>query len=198
MIDIMKVILMRRKIYFGFLIVLFLSVVFLSGCIGQEKPQATKYTEEGFKSLLAEKDIEKVLDSQVNITTKFIDYKKMMESANTNDVIHINNFYGFSFQTEDGMKVITLGVIDFDSISSAQQQFQKMKNESELENMKTSIGDSSLEKEFNSNGIGSIVVFTKGYKVIQLHTAMPDNEKPLTNLKGLEELAKIVDERLNR
>jgi hypothetical protein len=26
---------------------------------------------------------------------------------------------------------------------------------------------------------------------------MPENEKPLTNLKGLEELAKIVDEKLN-
>jgi hypothetical protein len=194
----MKIILMRRKIYFGFLMFLFLSVVFLSGCIGQEKSQVTKFTEERFKSLLAEKDIEKVLDSQVNITTKFIDYKKMMESTNSSDVIHINSFYGSSFQTEDGMKVITFAVMDFDSISSAQQQFQKMMNESELENMKTSIGDSSLEKEYNSNGIGSVVAFIKRYKVIQLHTAMPDNEKPLTNLKGLEELAKIVDERLNR
>ncbi len=189
---------MRRKIYFGFLVVLFLSVVFLSGCIGQEKSQINKITEEGFKSLLAEKDIEKVLDSQVNITTKFIDFKKMMESTNSSDVIHINSFYGLNFQTEDGMKVITFLVIDFDSISSAQQHFQKVKNEAELENMKTSIGDSSLEKEFNSKGMGSAVVFEKENKVIQLHTTMPDNEKPLTNLKGLEELAKIVDERLNR
>jgi hypothetical protein len=193
-----KVILMRKKIYFGFLVVLFLSVVFLSGCIGQEKSQENKFTEEGFKSLLAEKVIEKVLDSQVNITTKFIDFKKMMESTNSSDVIHINSFYGLNFQTEDGMKVITFLVIDFDSISSAQQHFQKVKNEAELENMKTIIGDSSLEKEFNSKGMGSAVVFKKENKVIQLHTTMPDNEKPLTNIKGLEELAKIVDERLNR
>jgi hypothetical protein len=197
MIDTKKFII-ERKIYFGLLIILFLSVVFLSGCIGQEKPQVNKFTEEGFKSLLVEKDIERVLDSQVNITTTFIDYKKMMESTNSNDVIHINSFYGLSFQTQDGMKSITFAVMDFDSISSARQQFQKMMNESELVKMKTSIGDSSLEKEYNSNGIGSVVAFIKGYKVIQLHTAMPDNEKPLTNLKGLEELAKIVDERLNR
>ena len=193
-----KAFIIKRKFYFGILIILALSVVFISGCIGQEKSAKNKLTEESFKNLLAEKDIEKILDSQENITSKFIDYKKMMESTNSNDVIHINSFYGLSFQTQDGMKTITFTVMDFDSISSAQQQFQKMMNESDLENMKTSIGDSSFEKEYNSNGIGSVVAFTKGYKVIQLHTAMPDNEKPLTNLKGLEELAKIVDERLNR
>jgi hypothetical protein len=64
-----KEFIIERKIYFGLLIILFLSVVFLSGCIGQEKSQVNKFTEEGFKSLLVEKDIEKVLDSQVNITT---------------------------------------------------------------------------------------------------------------------------------
>jgi hypothetical protein len=149
-------------------------------------------------SLLTEKDVEKVLESQINITSKFSDYKKMAESINPNNVINMNSFYGLSFQTEDGMKVITFSVIDFDSISSAQQHFQKVMNESELENMKTSIGDSSIEKEYNSQGVGSILVFKKENKVISLHTAMPENEKPLTNLKGLEELAKIVDERLNR
>lgn len=192
-----KAIIIKRKYYFGLLIMLALSVFFISGCIGQQKSEKSNLTEENFKSLLTEKDVEKVLDSQVNITTKFTDYKKMMESTNSNNAIHINSFYGLSFQTQDGMKIITFAVMDFDSISSAQQQFQKMMNESELENMKTSIGDSSVEKDFNSQGVGSIVAFTKGYKVIQLHTAMPENEKPLANLKGLEELAKIVDERLN-
>ncbi len=85
----------------------------------------------------------------------------MKISTNSNDVIHIHSFYGLSFQTQDGIKIITFAVMDFDSISSAQQRFQKLMNESELENMKTSIGDSSLEKEYNSNGIWSVVAFTK-------------------------------------
>ncbi|WAM22578.1 MAG: hypothetical protein OI715_00360 (plasmid) [Candidatus Methanoperedens sp.] len=193
-----KAIIIKRKFYFGLLIILALSVVFISGCIGQEKLEKSKLTEESFKGLLTEKDVEKVLESQINITSKFSDYKNMTESTDPNDVINMNSFYGLSFQTEDGMKGITFSVIDFDSISSAQQQFQKVMNESELENMNTSIGDSSIEKEYNSQGIGSILVFKKENKVISLHTAMPENEKPLTNLKGLEELAKIVDERLNR
>jgi hypothetical protein len=192
-----KAIIIERKFYFGILIMLALSIV-LSGCIVQQKSENNKITEEKFKSLLAEKDVEKVMGSQINITSKFYDYKNMTESTNPNDVINMNSFYGLSFQTEDGMKGITFSVIDFDSISSAQQHFQKIMNESELENMKKSIGDSSIEKEFNSKGIGSILVFKKENKVISLLTAMPENENPLTNLKGLEELAKIVDERLNR
>ncbi len=191
-----KTIIIERKFYFILLMILFLSVVFMSGCIGPEKPEKNKLTEEKFKSLLTEADINKVLESQVNITSKFYDYKKMAESTNPNDIIHMNSFYGSSFQTEDGMKGITLFVIDFDSISSAQQYSQKLINESKLGNMKTPIGDNSFEKEFNSKGIGSVLVYKKGNMIVSLHTAMPDNEKPLTNLKGLEELAKIVDERL--
>lgn len=193
-----KAIIIKRKFYFGLLIMLALSVVFINGCIGQQKSEKSNLTEENFKSLLTEKDVEKVLESQINITSKFSDFKKMTESINPDNVINMNSFYGLSFQTEDGMKGITFSVIDFDSISSAEQHFQKVINESELENMKTSIGDSSAEKEFNSQGIGSILVFKKENKVILLATTMPENEKPLTNLKGLEELAKIVDERLNR
>ena len=190
---------MGRKFYFGLLIVLLLPVVLISGCIQQEeqvKPQESKLTEEQFKGLLTIKDVEKVLVSQVELNTKFYDYKKMAESEDPEQVAAMDSFYGLSFQTEDGMKAMTLMAIDFDSTSSAQQHFQKVKIESELESMEKPIGDSSFEKELGLEGIGSVVIFLKGDKVIQLHTTMPEGEKPIVDLKGLEELAKKVEEKL--
>jgi len=99
-----------------------------------------------------------------------------------------------SFQTLDGMKGITLTAIDFDSSSSAEQHFQKAKTDSELESMQKPIGDDSLQ--LNSEGIGSIVVFLKGDKLVQLHTAMAVGESPIVNLSGLVELANRVEGKL--
>jgi hypothetical protein len=120
----------------------------------------------------------------------------MAESADPKQVIAMDSFFGLSFQTEDGMKAITLAVIDFNSTYSAQQHLQKVKIESELESMEMPIGESSYEKEFNSKDIGSIVIFLKGDKFVSLQTAVPDSEEAVVDLKGLEELAKKVKKTL--
>ncbi|HEY9245593.1 MAG TPA: hypothetical protein VIO11_01990, partial [Candidatus Methanoperedens sp.] len=62
-----------RKLYLELSIILFLSVVIISGCIGQEKSDK-KLTEEGFKNLLTESDINKIMEPQATITSEFIDY----------------------------------------------------------------------------------------------------------------------------
>lgn len=62
--------------------------------------------------------------------------------------------------------------------------------------MQEPIGNDSYARQFNSEGIGSIVIFLKGDKVVEIHTAMPVGESPIVNLSGLLELAKKVEGKL--
>ncbi len=166
-------------------------VTMLVGCT------ATGFTEERFRALLTVEDIEGVLTSIVALKTEFFDYKKMAESVDPAQVVSVDSWYGMSFDTEDGMKGLALSIIDFDSQTSAQDHFEMMAAETlGLEIMSLPIGDTSAEVEVNARGIGSIIVFRKGGKVIQLHTAMPVGEEALVDLEGLEELVRIVESRL--
>ena len=191
---------MARKSYFhGLLLVLLLPAVLAASCASQEpetQPNQSSLTEEEFKSLLAVQDVQQVLVSQVELNTQFYNYKEMAESTDPQQVVAMDSFYGLSFQTGDGMKAMTLAVIDFDSSSSAEQHFQKVKTESKLESMQEPIGNESFAKQVNSKGIGSIVIFLKGDKLVQLHTAMPVGESPIVDLRGLEELANKVEGKL--
>ena len=145
-------------------------------------------TEAEFKSLLTVQDVEQA--SQMQLHTQFYDYKA--ESTDPDQVVAMDSFYGLSFQTADATKAMTLMVIDFFSISKAEQHFQTIKSEPQWESMQEPIGDESLEAELNSEGMGSIVIFLKGDKFVQLHTAMPVGESPIVDLSGLEELANKV------
>ncbi len=154
-------------------------------------------TEGRFKALLTVEDIESVLTSMVVLQTEFFDYKKMAEAVDPAQVANMDSWYGMGFDTEDGMKGLTLSAIDFDSQTSAQDHFEMMVAETPgLEIMSSPIGDASAEVEVNAQGIGSIIVFMKGGKVIQLHTAMSAGEEALVDLEGLEELVRIVESRL--
>ncbi len=156
-----------------------------------------KITEEQFKTMLTVEDIENVLTSMVVLKTEFFDYKKMAESVDPAQVVNMDSWYGMGFNAEDGMKGLTFSVIDFGSQTSAQDYFEKMTAETPgLEIMSLPIGDASAEVEVNAQGIGSIIVFIKGDKLIQLHTAMPAGEEALVDLEGLEELVRIVESRL--
>ncbi len=166
-------------------------VAMLVGCT------AKGLTEERFKALLTVEDIEGVLTSIVALKTEFFDYKEMAESVDPAQVVSVDSWYGMSFDTEDGMKGLTFSIIDFGSETSAQDHFVKMIVETPgLETMSLPIGDISAEVEVNAQGVGSIIVFLKGRKRIQLHTAMPAGEEALVDLEGLEELMRIVESRL--
>jgi hypothetical protein len=189
----------RKRYFYGLLLVLLLSVVLVASCANQEQetqPNQSSLTEKEFKNLLTVQDVQQVLVSQVELNTQFYNYKEMAESTDPQQVVAMDSFYGLSFQTGDGMKSMTLTVIDFDSSSSAEQHFQKIKIESELESMQDPVGDDSFAKQLNSEGMGSIVIFLKGDRFVQLHTAMPPGESPIVDLIGLEELANKVEGKL--
>ena len=189
----------RKRYLYGLLLVLLLSIVLIASCANQEQetqPNQSSLTEEEFKSLLTAQDVQQVLVSQVELNTQFYNYKEMAESTDPQQVVAMDSFYGLSFQTGDGTKSMTLAVIDFDSTSLSEQHFQKVKIASELESMQEPVGDDSFAKQLNSEGMGSIVIFLKGDRFVQLHTAMPVGESPIVDLSGLEELANKVEGKL--
>jgi hypothetical protein len=187
---------MERKIYFCLLLVLSLTIVSLSGCKAQSEQEGI-ITEEQFKSLLTVQDIENLLVSGVELDVTFFDYKKLAESIDPQQVANMDSFYGLSFQTGGGISGLTFSVIDFDSQTSADNHFEKMKLDTPgLENMALPIGDTSAEVEVNAQGIGSIIAFTLEDRFVSFHTAMPEGESPIVDLSALEELARLVEERL--
>ena len=58
------------------------------------------------------------------------------------------------------------------------------------------IGDVSGQVEVNAGGIGSMIVFMSGDKLVSMHTAQPRGQAPLLSLDDLEELATLVVNKL--
>jgi len=161
------------------------------------EPRIESLTQENFMTLLTIQHIQSYLPTEVALTTRIIDYKQSAASVDPTQVVNIDSFYVLSFQTEDRLKGLTLSAIDFDSEPSAREHFEKVRMEGPgLEIMSPPIGDASAQVEANAQGVGSIVVFIKGDKLVQLHTVQPDSEQPLISLAGLEQLAEIVVSRL--
>lgn len=187
----------RRKWRLMALVLAILTVV-LVGCVPSSKIKTL--TEENFLTLLTVADIQGVLTSEVPLQTKFYDYRKMTEAVDPEQVVDMESFYGLSFQTEDGTKGITLTVIDFNAEAPAQNHFEKVTTataeELPFNTMDPPLGDRSVEIELNAVGFGSMIIFIKGDKVVLLHSVQPDGQQPLTSLKGLEQLAQIVEEKL--
>ena len=162
-----------------------------------EASEAYRLSEEAFKALLTIFDVEKLLTIAVRLNTDYTDFKAMAEGVDPAQVGNMDRWYGLVFQTEDRMKGMTFSAMDFDSEASAQGHFETIKAETPgIQDMDSPIGDASVEVEVNAQGIGSMLVFVKGDKLVMLHTAQRDDQEPLLSLEGLEELAQLVASRL--
>ena len=149
--------------------------------------------------LLTIGDVEKVLTTVVPLITQLYDYKKQLASADKARAsnLDMDGFFGFSFQTPDGMKAITVTVSDLTYTASVKDPFGKLRFYiPKLEIMEDPVGDASARAKVNVGGIGSTILFVQGDKSVQLHTTQPDSEAPLTSLDGLERLARVVAQRL--
>ncbi len=155
-------------------------------------------TEKSFMTLLTVEDIHKLLATEISLDVEIRDFKAMAEGVDTAQAANMDSWYGLTVEAADGTGGMTFTVIDFDSPLSAQDHFEKMRSESEgsLQEMAQPIGDASLQAEVNAEGIGSMVVVAKGDKVISLHTAQSDGQRPLVSHDGLVELAELVANRL--
>ena len=175
-----------------------LCLAFMVACSAEDS--STTLTEQQFRALLTVDDLTEVPVSDGPLTQELSDFKAMAESVDPNQVVAMDSWYGSQFATQDGSKGITFTIIDFDSRTSAESHYSKVKVETgppRLSATDQPIGDESVQAVLDSRGLGSVLVFFKGDRVVTLHTAVLDGDEALTTLDGVANLAATVDKRLN-
>ena len=158
-------------------------------------------TAEQFRSLLTAQEVQEVLtESQGLKETQFLDIKKLMDSRDVQQTFPMDSGFSIFFINHDGSKSVRLGVFDLESTVAASNQYEEIKEQTapELEVMTTPIGHASAQMVANAAGIGSNIVFLRSDILVTLHTGMPEGAEPLTDIAGLRDLAKIIDQRIRR
>lgn len=150
--------------------------------------------EEAFSGLLTLSDVEPLLAAPVRLGIELTDFKKMAEEVDPAQVVNIDSWYGLDIGATGSGASMTFSVIDFVSPSAALEHYGTVKEG--MLSMTTPIGDASAKIEVNAQGIGSMVVFIAGDRVVSLHTAQAEGAEPLVPLEGLEDLADLVASRL--
>ena len=174
------------------------------GAVPTEEPEAlvgAVLTAEQFRSLLTVQEVQEVLtESQGLKETQFLDIKKLMDSRDVQQTFPMDSGFSIFFINHDGSKSVRLGVFDLESTVAASNQYEEIKEQTapELEVMTTPIGHASAQMVANAAGIGSNIVFLRSDILVTLHTGMPEGTEPLTDIAGLEELAKIIDQRIRK
>ena len=158
-------------------------------------------TAEEFRSLLTVKEVQGVLtESQGLKETQFLDIKKLMEDRDVEQTFPMDSGFSVFFVNHDGSKSVRLGVFDLESTVAASNQYEEIKEQTapELEVMTEPIGHASAQMVANAAGIGSNIVFLRSDILVTLHTGMPEGMEPLTDIAGLRDLAKIIDQRIRK
>ena len=83
-------------------------------------------SEQTFSGLLTAGDVEQLLTAEVPLTTTFRDFKDMAENVDPAQVVSMDSWFGLTIET-DGDDGMTFTLIDFDSPTSADARFEKMR-----------------------------------------------------------------------
>ncbi len=131
------------------------------------------------------------------LTVEYQDVKAMAADVDASHVVEIESWFSSAFQSNDPIRGLTFSVIDFRSIDAAQEHFDNVRSETPgLIFMDPPIGDISANVVFNGAGLGSIIMYRLGDRFVSLHTAQPSGVEPMMPLAGLEELAQLVQDRM--
>ena len=154
-------------------------------------------TEDKFRDLITIEDVETRLSVKVSLKAEIRDFKEMAGRVDPSQVEKMDSWYGMTIEAADGGPGMTFSVVDFDSQSSAEDHYVAVMSEtSALRQMTPPIGDISGQVEVNAEGIGSMLVFSSGDKVVSMHTMQSEGQTPLVSLEDLDELAALVVSRL--
>ena len=185
------------------LAVIITSTTVLVGCGGEAAtPTPTApLTEAQFRGLLSVEEVQEAVGTTAELTKQFVDYRRMAQEVDPQQVVNMDSFFGLGFETERAASGITLTIIDFDSTESMTAHFTEVKNqfkdvESEIGGEAVNIGIGDDAFSVGPGGGVSVVTFAKGDKMVQLHSSAPPGEEALTEVDGLIELARVVDSRL--
>ena len=149
-------------------------------------------TEDAFRALLTDKDINGILGIDETLSATFFDLLVLAAFSDPAQIAAVETFYGLTFETRDG-KALSLSLIDFDTASSASGHFSRVVARTGILTTGQSVGDRDFSVELNADGLWATFGFIKGDKAVQLQTV---GSGPLTDLDGLKELARIVERRL--
>jgi hypothetical protein len=159
--------------------------------LGGVSSRSRSVTLEVFQNLLALEDLT-AASQAADLDLEIIDFKERAAQVNPSQVQNMHSWYGLTVSGGGGL---TMTVMDFDSLSAAESQYELLTAEGLLA-MDTAVGDRSAGVELNDNGIGSMLVFMQGKALVSLHTAQGADPAPLVTQAGLEELGKLVASRL--
>lgn len=153
-------------------------------------------TEDEFAILLTVQDVTSLLSSDVEFESEIGDAKAMAAGVDASQVVNIDSWYMFLLDSVDPDRGLTFTVMDFDSGASTLDHYDiAAGDESGLVAMDSPIGDASTSIDVNSNGIGGMLAFVVGDKLVSIYTTGWGDE-PLLALSDIEALGKTVLSRL--
>lgn len=153
--------------------------------------------QEDIAAFLTGDDINLTAGGGGALTVEYLDVKAMAAGVDASQVVEIESWFSSAFQSNDPIRGLTFSVMDFRSIDAAQEHFDNVRSETPgLIFMDPPIGDISANVVFNGAGLGSIIMYRLGDRFVSLHTAQPSGVEPMMPLAGLEELAQLVQTRM--
>ena len=152
--------------------------------------------EDEFLILLTRQDLAMLMSSQVALVTETMDMKEMAAGVDATQLETIESWFWLAL-TEFGVdRGLSFAVMDFDSEDAALAQYDKITGaESGLFAMTPPIGNASAHLDVNAGGIGGMLAFVAGDKLVTMHTAQSEELLPLVSLNTIEALAKTVESR---
>jgi len=189
------------------LLMISVSLTIVTGCsesksrdINSSPKSIESLPKDQFKGLLTLEDIQNV--SKKNNVTKiqYLDLKKISADTAPDQLESINNWYGTSFEIQNGKERISFSVIIFKSEISAKKHFEKTTLNPPYAGQNNEgnsiIGDTSLETNLNAEGIRDVILFVKGNKVVSLSSNQSNENNYAVDIDDLVKLAVIVEHRL--
>ncbi len=162
--------------------------------VAESGPSGRGLTEEQFAALLKIQDVKAVLVAEVELHAVLRDMKAMAEATDPAQVAAVDSFYSMTFEVDDGSRGLTFSVIDYKTPESANDDYVSALAETPgMIDLTPPVGETAAIAEINTHGIGSVIMFTKGDKLVQLHTI---GEDPFVDAEGLKTLAREVADRL--
>ena len=151
--------------------------------------------EQAVRLLLTLADLEAAGAQTDGLEPRVEDLRALAEAVDAEQVREIRSWYGLHFERAAPASGLSLTVLDFDSAERAQTQLDVIESGPAFEPMAQPVGDRSASAG-PSGGVGAAVAFVDGRRLVVLHSIAVGGAEALVAPAQLEELARLVEERL--
>ena len=151
--------------------------------------------EQAVRRLLTLADLDAVGAQTDGLEPRVEDLRALAEAVDAEQVREIRSWFGLHFERAAPANGLSLTVLDFDSAERAQAQLDVIESGPAFEPMAQPVGDRSASAG-PSGGVGAALAFVDGRRLVTLHSIAIDGAEALVAPAQLEELARLVEERL--